>query len=106
AGLLRQLHQQLRPGQGRVRHRLPDPRLRAHPQGDRGAGPEADRAAEAAARQRRAHLRPRRSEVMQSIAEGVESVARNKPDHPAIIEGETVTTYGEFSANMLAIASS
>ncbi|WP_173932598.1 AMP-binding protein [Chelativorans sp. Marseille-P2723] len=42
---------------------------------------------------------------MLNIAEGVESVARNKPNHPAVIEGEKVTTYSEFVRNMLGIAS-
>jgi acyl-CoA synthetase (AMP-forming)/AMP-acid ligase II len=42
---------------------------------------------------------------MLNIAEAVESVALSKPSHPAVVEGEHVTTYGDFVANMLGIAS-
>jgi acyl-CoA synthetase (AMP-forming)/AMP-acid ligase II len=42
---------------------------------------------------------------MLNIAEGVESNARNNPDHPAIVEGDRVITYRQFARDMRGLAS-
>src|SRR5690606_30566586 len=42
---------------------------------------------------------------MLNIADAVEGIARNRPNHPAIIEGARTISYGAFVADMRGIAS-